>query len=199
MSLLNQPIDAHFWSQRWQQGQTGWDLGAVSPPLKAYFDGLTDKSMSILIPGCGNAYEAEYLHNLGFSNVHVIDIAPEAVENFKMRVPSFPLMHIHLGDLFAHNQRYDLIIEQTFFCALDPALRNTYARYMPKLLKPAGQLVGLLFNIPLNATHPPFGGNIAEYTELLAPHFEIEKMERCHNSVAPRMGNELWIKLKPKN
>lgn len=197
MSSLPQPIDANFWSQRWQQNQTGWDLGQVSPPLKAYFDGLTERSIAILIPGCGNAYEAEYLHDLGFSNVHVIDIAPEAVEKFKQRVPGFPNRHVHLGDLFAHKGQYDLIVEQTFFCALDPVLRPTYVQHMSKLLKPSGHLVGLLFNIPLNTEHPPFGGNANEYSELFGPYFEIEKMELCHNSVAPRQGNELWVKFKP--
>jgi methyl halide transferase len=49
-----------YWSERYEKSQTGWDVGNVSPALKDYFDQLTDKSISILIPGCGNAYEAEY-------------------------------------------------------------------------------------------------------------------------------------------
>ncbi len=48
----------NFWDNQYQQGNTGWDLKQVSPPLKAYFDQLVDKKLSILIAGCGNAYEA---------------------------------------------------------------------------------------------------------------------------------------------
>ena len=38
-----------------------------------------DKTASILIPGCGNAYEAEYLLANGFKNITIIDIAPSLV------------------------------------------------------------------------------------------------------------------------
>ena len=56
---------------------TGWDIGGPSTPLVKYFDQLADKQRKILIPGAGNAYEAEYLWAQGFSNVHVLDIAPQ--------------------------------------------------------------------------------------------------------------------------
>ena len=57
--LLN--MDKQYWSQRYQEGQTGWDIGGVSAPLAAYFDQLEDKNLRILIPGAGNAHEAAYL------------------------------------------------------------------------------------------------------------------------------------------
>jgi hypothetical protein len=48
----------------------------VSPPIKAYIDTLKNKDIAILIPGCGNTYEAAYLLlEQGFTNVTVIDIA----------------------------------------------------------------------------------------------------------------------------
>lgn len=62
-------LDADFWNERYSSQQTGWDIGSPSTPLKEYIDQLTDKDIRILIPGCGNAYEAEYLHQQGFSNV----------------------------------------------------------------------------------------------------------------------------------
>ncbi|MFT7344682.1 MAG: hypothetical protein ACI9XP_001269, partial [Lentimonas sp.] len=54
-------LDEFYWSERYKNLNTQWDIGRVSPPLRAYFDQLTDKSARILIPGCGRAYEAEYL------------------------------------------------------------------------------------------------------------------------------------------
>jgi hypothetical protein len=36
------------------------DLGTVSP-IKAYIDNSSKQNARILIPGCGNSYEAEYL------------------------------------------------------------------------------------------------------------------------------------------
>jgi len=188
-------LNSDFWEQRYQNSETGWDLGAVSPPLKAYFDSREDKRIRILIPGCGNAYEAEYLHTNGFADVTVIDLAPSAVERFKQRVPSFPKEKVILGDLFEHKGSYDLIVEQTFFCALDPSLRLAYSTAMARLLAQGGKVIGVMFNIPLNDDRPPFGGNEAEYRKLFGPLFTIETMEPCRNSVAPRMGNELWVSL----
>ena len=52
-----------------------------------------------------------------------------------------------------------VILEQTFFCALDPALRDRYVAHMEQLLAPGGKLVGVLFNDTLNADRPPFGGS----------------------------------------
>lgn len=37
-------LDELYWDQRYQNKQTGWDLGAISPPLKAYFDQWSDTS-----------------------------------------------------------------------------------------------------------------------------------------------------------
>jgi len=60
-----------YWEDRYKEQQTDWDIGHTSPPLKAYFDQLTDQQLKILIPGAGNAYEAIYLHENNFMHVHV--------------------------------------------------------------------------------------------------------------------------------
>ena len=191
------PLDNNYWNTRYLENQAGWDLGQVSPPLKNYFDQLTDKSLHILIPGAGNSYEAEYLHSNGFENVYVCDIAPEPLNNLKKRCPSFPETHLLLIDFFELNQKFDRIIEQTFFCAINPQLRSNYFKKMAELLNKNGQLVGLMFNDVLNTTHPPFGGNAEEYKQLCAPFLEVKTMSTATNSIKPRAGRELFIQLKP--
>lgn len=186
-----------YWNHRYLSGETGWDLGEVSPPLKAYFDQLEDKALKILIPGGGNSHEAEYLYRKGFKNVYVCDIATVPLRNLKDRVPEFPeeqLLHLNFFDL---EDEFDLIVEQTFFCAINPEERTSYILQTRKLLKPNGKLVGLLFNIPLNEDRPPFGGSRQEYMQLFGTQFEIDIMETAFNSIAPRSGNELFIKLFP--
>ena len=191
--------DQQFWNDRWEQEQTGWDLGQVSPPIKAYIDQLTRKDQAILIPGCGNAYEAAYLLDQGFTNVTLIDIAPHAVALLQDRFQpeQDPRIRILLGDFFAHEGRYDLILEQTFFCALDPALRNDYVRKMSTLIKPGGKLAGVLFNRDFEGG-PPFGGHIPEYQERFAPYFDLQVLEPCTNSIGPRAGNEAFLIATPK-
>ncbi len=187
-----------FWDNRYQNDDIGWDVGKVTTPLKAYFDQLEDKSLSILIPGAGNSYEAEYLHQKGFTNVTVVDIAPTAISKFKERVVGFPNENILNKNFFDLEMQFDLIIEQTFFCAIDKNLREHYAKQSQKLLKPKGKLVGLMFNAPMNESHPPFGGTTDEYRTYFNPYFDIELMEKSHNSIAPRAGREVFVKMIKK-
>lgn len=186
----------NYWSQRYQENNTGWDIGAPSTPLKAYIDQLENKDLKILIPGAGNSYEAEYLYNQGFKNIYVLDIAKEPLEAFQKRVPDFPSEHIIQDDFFKHQGSYDLILEQTFFCSFPPLpeTRKQYALKMHELLKQNGKMVGLWFNFPLTGDieKRPFGGSKEEYLGYFEPYFNIKTFENCYNSIPPRMGNELF-------
>lgn len=187
-----------FWEDKYKNKVTGWDLGSVSPPLKAYFDQIKNKNIKILVPGAGHAYEAEYLHNQGFKNVYVADWAQTALNNIQVRIPSFPKEHLLLVDFFSLQDSFDLIIEQTFFCAITPNLRIKYVDKMHELLQKNGKLVGLLFQIPLNNSHPPFGGCKDEYLRLFQEKFEIKIMETAYNSIQPRANNELFVIMQVK-
>jgi SAM-dependent methyltransferase len=189
------PLDQDYWDNQYQANTTGWDLGEVSPPIKSYIDTLENKNIRILIPGCGNTYEAEYLLQKGFTNITVIDIAPTLVENLKIKFKDNSNINIILGDFFEHEGEYDLIIEQTFFCALPPEMRQKYADKMFQLLVKKGILAGLLFNRTFDSS-PPFGGSLEEYKLLFNDGFTVLKMEACQNSATPRAGSELFIKLQ---
>ncbi len=191
-------LSAQYWNKRYQVNDFGWDIGSVSLPLKSYFEQLDNKELKILIPGAGNSYEAEFLFNQGFRNCYVLDFAPEPLRNLKQRVPDFPASQLIQQDFFKHKGQYDLIIEQTFFCAIDPSLRPDYVKQMHALLKPNGKLAGLLFNDPLNSDKPPFGGNKDEYSKLFEPVFKIKTLEPCYNSIKPREGRELFVILQKK-
>lgn len=191
-------FDEAYWTKRYHDNNTSWDLGAPSAPLKDYIDQLIDKSCSILIPGAGNAYEAEYLYNIGFTNVTVIDISEEPLKNIKKRIPAFPDSNLILADFFEHRGHYDLILEQTFFCALHPSLRSNYVKQVHHLLKSAGKLVGVLFTDPLNATAPPFGATKEEYINYFSPLFKFKVLDTCYNSIKPRAGRELFVNLEKK-
>jgi len=184
-----------YWNTRYKEGTTGWDIGHISSPLKAYINQLEDKSLKILIPGGGNSYEAEYLFKKGFKNVTIVDISETALRNVQNRVPNFPKSQLIHQDFFEFEGSFDLIIEQTFFCALDPILRKEYAKKMHSLLKPKGKLMGVLFDFPLTQDGPPFGGSKEEYLTYFNPYFTIEILERCYNSIPPRDGRELFFKV----
>ena len=188
-------LSTEYWSNRYKRDEIGWDLGVISQPIKEYIDKLTDKNISILIPGCGNGYEGSYLFNLGFTNIVLLDFAKEPLDKFLKDNPDFPKNQLINEDFFDYEGKYDLIIEQTLFCAIDPSLRLKYAEKISQLLKPEGKLIGLLFNREFESG-PPFGGNKEEYLIYFSNFFTRIKMENCYNSVLPRKGRELFIQIQ---
>lgn len=181
-----------YWTERYQNNETGWDIGEPSTPLKAYIDQLPDKSIHILIPGCGNAYEAQYLFENGFKNVFVVDLSPIPLRNLKNRIPSFPDNQLLEADFFDLKGTYDLILEQTMFCAIDPGSRMEYAKKTAELLREKGKLVGVLFNRDFEGG-PPFGGSQKEYLTYFSTYFKHVQIEACYNSIKPRQNSELFM------
>ncbi|MFA7272907.1 MAG: methyltransferase domain-containing protein [Crocinitomicaceae bacterium] len=188
MSKLN----ADYWSSRYQQNDAIWDLGEVSPPLKSYIDQLSNKDIKILIPGCGRAYEGIYLWNQGFKNVYLADFSPEAIRSIQKNLPELPKNQILQKDFFTIDGQFDLLVEQTMFCAIDPSLREKYIQKTSELLGFNGKMVGLLFNRAFEGG-PPFGGSKQEYEELFSTYYQLKIMDECYNSVAPRKGTELFF------
>lgn len=186
-------MEKNYWVQRYIKNETGWDLGTASAPIITYINQVEDKSLKILMPGAGNGYEAEYIFKQGFKNVYVLDWAKQALLNLALRCPDFPKQNMIHMDFFDHKEPYDLIIEQTFFCALKPSLRKNYVDKMFTLLKEKGKLVGLLFHIIFEREGPPFGGSKKEYIQLFESKFNLKTIDHCYNSMEPRAGTELFI------
>lgn len=191
-------MDKKYWEKKYELKDTYWDIGYVSTPVREYADQLNNMELKILVPGAGNAYEAEYFHSLGFANVYVLEISSAAIGNFRKRVPGFPADHIIEDNFFVHDGKYDLIIEQTFFSSIIRKKRRDYAKKMHDLLNTGGKLVGLLFNHEFEGTEPPFGGTKAEYETLFSPYFSLDILEIAYNSIKPRKGRELFFKFTAK-
>lgn len=186
-----------FWNAKWLNKQTGWDIGYASPAISHFMEQYENKKASILIPGCGNAYEAELLAGLGYKNITLLDISEALVNKLQDKYKNNSSIQVILGDFFTQQGEYDLIIEQTFFCAIQPSLRKDYVHKVKELLTCNGRLIGLLFNRTFVSNEPPYGGNIEEYKKLFEG-FEIVKMETCYNSIPPREGTELFINMLKK-
>jgi len=186
-----------FWDNRYLNNETGWDMNQASPPLKAYIDGLENKDLKILIPGCGNAYEAQYLLDQGFKNVTLIDFSRIVTNRLKEKYKDKPITIVN-ENFFSDKGKYDLILEQTFFCALDPSLREKYVEKCFELLNDNGKIAGVFFNKPFAPVEPPFIATNEEYRKLFEPKFIFLKFLNCNNSIAPRMGFELFFEFLKK-
>ena len=194
--MLNIDLSANAWDSRYKTNDIGWDLGKISNPLKTYINQLEDKNIKVLIPGGGNSYEAEYLFTNGFNNIFVVDVSKTALDNLKNRVPNFPKNQLLHQDFFEVDDVFDLILEQTFFCAINPELRQQYANKIHDLLVKKGKLVGVLFDAPLYKNRPPFGGSKKEYVNYFKELFQLNIFEKCFNSEPSRKGKELFINLQ---
>jgi len=186
-------LDQHYWENRHQLGSTPWHLNQVSPPLKSYFDQLKDTSLRILIPGAGHAHETLYLVENGFDNITVCDISLTAIQKMQNQLSQYNNIEFINDDFFCLQGTYDLIIEQTFFCALDPKFRKKYVKKMSELLSKSGTLVGVLFASHFTHPGPPFGGDINEYKSLFDIELHIHRMEICINSHPSRQNNEIFF------
>ena len=185
-----------YWQQRWEEGNTPWDMGSPSPALVEYCKQLRDKNIAILIPGAGSGYEVDWLWENGFHNVTALDFSPQACERMLDRLgQDFSAEKIVCGDFFSQNGNFDLILEQTFLSALDPKQRRAYAIKLFSLLREGGTIAGVLFDFPLDGG-PPFGGDELSYRELFKRLFDVKVMARCYNSIKPREGRELFFILK---
>ncbi len=191
-------LDPEFWNSRYEYDDIPWDIGHVSPPLARVIDGLADKATKVLIPGAGSAYEAIYLHRKGFHEVYVCDWAADSFKLLRRECPDFPEAHLLVKDFFELEGPYNLILEQTFYCAILPSQRTDYARKSASLLNKGGVLTGVLFAAEFNKKGPPFGGTKSEYVDCFSPFFTIEVLEPCLDSILPRLGNELFIRLVVK-
>ena len=120
---------------------------------------------------------------------------------FKEICPRFPKDQILIGDFFSLKKPlfFDVIIEQTFFCAIDPVLRPNYIKKTNEILKENGKIIGLLFNREFDTNGPPFGGTEKEYRGLFNSKFNFKKFENSLLSSLPRKEYEFWIELIKKN
>ena len=191
-------LDQKFWDNKYNLKTTRWDIGFVSTPLARYIDQLEDKNISILVPGAGYGHEVEYLNKKGFKKVTVIDISSIPLQLLKNKLPDNSPFLLDQNDFFHLNGSYDLILEQTFFCALDPSLRDNYVNKCYELLNNGGKIVGVLFGVEFDREGPPFGGKIESYNTLFKQKFDIKVMSRCYNSIKPRENTEIFINLVKK-
>ena len=154
---------------------------------------------SILIPGAGRGWEALYLAELGFE-VTCVDFAPEAVAEGRALAERHGVRVSYVEeDLFRlspeHYGRFDYLLEQTCFCAIDPDRRREYREMAARMVRPGGELVGL-FYVHGREGGPPWTTTSEEVRDLFSPHFDFIEFAVTPHSVESRKGEEILARLR---
>jgi SAM-dependent methyltransferase len=173
-------VDApDFWQRLYDTGGSLWNLGTATPAfVKFLHEPTTPKPGRMIVPGCGQGYDALLFARHGFEVVGV-DFAESAVVAARRSAERQGVRNAEFvqADLFAlppeWNGTFDYALEYTCFCAIDPARRAEYVDVIARLLKPGGTLFALFYPIRAGADGPPFLVSEDEIRRLFSPAFVI--------------------------
>jgi SAM-dependent methyltransferase len=192
--------DAGYWNQRYVEGRTGWDLGGPPPALRRVIaeNPLNPGGLRVLVPGAGRGHDAIAWAAAGHEVV-AVDFAPLAVAAAReLAAARGVTMEVIEADVFALpvslGGSFDVVWEQTCFCAIPVERRGEYARAMAAMLRPGGQLVALLWNHG-KAGGPPFDVRREDVEGVFPPLFGVERIEAVSDSAAGR-APELLARLR---
>lgn len=182
--------EREFWDSRFQLGDTPWDTGLPSQTIVA-LSLLPEfpKEGTVLIPGCGNGHEALYFSSKRYE-VSAVDWSATATNELRLQARRKNLaVEVLQSDFFfipeSWRLTFDVVVEHTFFCAIDPEDRARYVNQILELLKPGGHFIGTFFitqkidqiSVFSDSTEPPFWSTTEEIHQLFSPHFEILRLE----------------------
>lgn len=189
-------LSAEAWNQRYLDANTPWDLAGPTPEFtRLVNEKVIAPKSTVLIPGGGRGHDAVMLARAG-CEVDLVDFAAEALNQaLELARPSHLNVFVYRQDFFKlpelpyHRGCYDIMLEYTFFCAIDPALRPRYVETAAQLLKSGGRLIGLFFPLITDKEGPPFLVSREEVEKLFRPYFNVH-IEAPQKSVKPREGRE---------
>lgn len=193
--------DSQLWSQRYITHETGWDMGAPSPSLLWAVDKLKLPKMRVAVLGCGLGHDAHFMASKGHM-VTGFDFSAEAIQSAEALYPSQTNLKWVCKDVFEMSEEFknsfDLVLEHTCFCAVDPERRKELVKVWKNILSDEGQVLGIFFVMP-KTYGPPYGATEQEIHDLLVKEFRFNLWTRSRASHPKRLGRELIVLTRLKN
>lgn len=197
MSDEGLPEAARGWNDRYAEGSTGWDLGEAPPvvrrvsrdAVRAHDGGDGASALRVLVPGCGRGHDAIGWAQAG-ATATGLDFAPLALDAARglSERAGLPVSWV-LGDVFELPEAlvgvFDVVWEQTCFCAIDPGQRRAYAESMTRALAPGGVLLGLFWRHGREGG-PPFNVTPEHVARAFEGLMTLESVEEVPDSVPTR-------------
>jgi SAM-dependent methyltransferase len=204
------PLDSDFWEDLYRAGNPGWDLEEPALPLVDLLEGRLPGSglvppvdgLRVFVPGCGLGHDALFWARRG-ARVIALDFAPSAVQGVKQAAAAAALSAERLtvveGDFFAFSrqveglpdrEKWDIVFDHTFLCALPPAKRREYGMTVAGSLKKGGLLVAIFFSHGREGG-PPFTIGEPEIRSLFPASLKLLSLEKAPRTIPERAGSEL--------
>ena len=188
------------WKEAWRAGRTPWDEGKSPPALRTLLERGWVPAGRILVPGCGTGYD---LATLAREDREVVglDLSELARDAFEREYRILPgRVRYEVADFFTFDDGagFDFIWDYTFFCAVDPEDRGTWAAVMTRLASPDAVLATLLFPFedPISDRQgPPWPINTELVRTTLGDAFALVEAAPVRDSHPGREGKEvlaLW-------
>ena len=189
---------SNYWEQAYQSGDMAWDLGGPTPIFNQWINSERN-TLSICILGAGNGWDALNFAKKGH-HITAVDFAYSAIKNMTKMAEKLDVeLNILYSDIFnigkLYHNAFDVVLEYTCYCAIDPGRRIDYVDLVDRILKPEGRLVALFFPLDkeLNYDGPPFGVNLSSTLKLFSKKFTINKKEIPNLSIERRIGREMFV------
>lgn len=204
-----------YWDDAYREERDGWDMGTPTPVfadiLKRHgmdFTGMGAADFArhgheprVLIPCSGRGYDALLFAEHGW-NVTAVDFAVEPMQWLRTESERSKLdVEILQEDMFtlgrSHPGAYDLLVEYTCVCAIDPARREEFVQFCAAVLRPGGCVMALLFPVDGRPGGPPFAIDVEEFKRQMSVAFDCVHESTPETSVTPRLGRErllVWKK-----
>lgn len=191
--------DVEFWRSRYREGNIPWDLGEPSAPVRELIERYFPNSAKVLIPGCGRGHEALYLAERGYE-VTAVDLVAEPLDYLRREAGKRKVdIEIRQTNIFELSQdfdgAFDIFLEQTCLCALDPGSRSDYEALAHRMLKSGGKFMGVFMEVPWEGG-PPFSCPPNLVQALFGPaRWDKAGLEPVHPRNPARPGSEYTLRL----
>ena len=187
-----------YWEELYKCGDIQWDLGGHTPIFNHWINKI-NVCKKICVLGAGNGWDAINFALKGHT-VTAVDFALSPINNMKRfakaNAVKMEILHLDIFDLPNNFENYfDIVVESTCFCAIDPNRRLAYVEMVNHILKTSGNFVGILFPLDLNKKchGPPYYVDLKKTLTLFGQFFIKVKCNKPSLSIESRKEREIFF------
>lgn len=161
------------WEQLWKEGVIPLDAQGVTPIIAQLLKEKKIPEGRALVPGCGLGYDVVAMGSPTRSVIG-LDISKTALQQaelFAEKSPNAKFVEFVNADFLSFTPpfKFDVVFDYTFFCSLEPNLRQQWAEKMVDVLALNGELITFMFPLDDHEGGPPYSVSLEAYKKVLSP------------------------------